>query len=91
MTERELPNGCPACGALPCDWVNDPLHSGTLEPSSVAEQKAVDEILSHLERCCGAISHEVCEVEGDDDYSILRHNVSLILRTFLANKEQSGG
>lgn len=21
---EELPDGCPSCGALPCDWVNDP-------------------------------------------------------------------
>lgn len=21
---QELPDGCPACGALPCDWVSDP-------------------------------------------------------------------
>lgn len=24
MDKREIPTGCPYCGALPCDWVQDP-------------------------------------------------------------------
>lgn len=42
--------------------------------------KASKEILWHVEQVCGQLNRVYCEVEGDDDYSILRHNVALILR-----------
>lgn len=33
---KEIPHGCPSCGALPCDWVNTP----TIEQSSIVQNEA---------------------------------------------------
>jgi len=40
---------------------------------------AVERLLWHVEQCLGPISRETCEVVGDDDYSILRHNFKCVL------------
>ena len=47
--------------------------------SLAAQDGLVDEILAHVERICGPISTEVCEVAGDDDRSVLRHNIGAVL------------
>lgn len=37
--DREIPSGCPCCGALPCDWAENPLRAG----SASAREEALRE------------------------------------------------
>lgn len=39
----------------------------------------VEQLMWQIEQCLGPISREVCENPGDDDYSVLRHNVTVLL------------
>jgi hypothetical protein len=57
---EELPEGCPACGALPCDWVNDP-HALTAEVEAL--RGMLRDWASHTgcEETCGNLSRMPCE------------------------------
>lgn len=56
--------------------VTHQLRTGQLV--AVADD-AIERLLWHVEQCLGPISRETCEVVGDDDYSILRHNFKCVL------------
>lgn len=45
----------------------------------VTQGGAVDQIVRHIQTVMGPINTDTCEVEGDDDRSILLHNIGLIV------------
>lgn len=65
---RELPEGCPACGALPCDWANDP-HSAAYVRRIEALTEALEKIREgsiarplgkHWRADCAPSKHDRC-------------------------------
>lgn len=57
---KEIPHGCPSCGALPCDWVNTP----TIEQSSIVQNEA--EIVRLTKERDDAIENSCHDSVGDE-------------------------
>ncbi len=36
----EIPDGCPSCGALPCDWVDNPYEKSIAHPPAAGDSEA---------------------------------------------------
>jgi len=54
---------CPFCGALPCDWVNNPLTP----PASQSDEALVEELARLLSNRHGLIFDEVCGYADDGE------------------------
>ena len=47
-------------------WTETPLYTDPTAPG------LAEALLWHVEQVCGPLSRDACEVDGDDDYSVLR-------------------
>lgn len=60
---------------------NDPLTTPPMSSDTRGVGERATEILWHVEQVCGPLSTEAVENEGDDDRSVLLHNIRAVLAT----------
>ena len=76
--------GTVECVVVESDWpeyetvwrmIEARVSGRACRPAPEPAREVVESILWHVEQVCGPLSRETCVVEGDDDYSVLRHNI----------------
>lgn len=61
-TEEGFPEGCPSCGALPCDWVDDPFAATPADAAPAGSLRAaLQEAHDTLHECTAVLSASDCE------------------------------